>query len=119
MMEENNTLTENIGMKREFHRFINRVFYNKERKPRELAYLYYLIDDVISFMEKEQEKIGNELLDTDFEVEYYEDKNIKIFNDSQCGILIDTITDKEKSDLLTERNRLYVERDMLGQTKSN
>lgn len=107
----------NSSMKKELHRFINKYFYTKEKTVDNLAYLYYLIDEFIAYTETQQVKIANEMLDKGFEKSYFENEDIKIFLDKDCGILVDQITNQEKYDLLMARNQAYINRDVLGQEK--
>ena len=57
-----------------------------------------------------QAKIGNELLAfDDFDTVFLEKENTKVFLDEELKtILIDAISEKEKSILLKERNEQYV-----------
>lgn len=96
---------DNINLKREFNRFITRFFYSKERTVNNLAELYHLIDDLIVYLNVEQTKIGNEMLDNGFTKEYIVNKDMKIFLDEelQC-ILIDKMTANEKANIVIQHN---------------
>lgn len=115
-MSEDATLS-NASLKKELHRFINKYFYTKEKTVDNLAFLYYLLDEFIAYTESQQVKIANEMLEKGFEKCYFENQDIKIFLDKDCGILVDHITNQEKYDLLIARNQAYINRDVLGQPK--
>lgn len=101
---------ENVTLKREFNRFISRFFYTKERTVSNLAELYFLLDDMISYINNEQTKIGNEMLDKGFTKEYFKEKGIKIFLDEGLQtILIDTITPSEATQLVLDSNKVYID----------
>ncbi|NTW90716.1 MAG: hypothetical protein HGA35_02085 [Erysipelotrichaceae bacterium] len=102
---------DNVNLKREFNRFINRFFYSKERTLNNLAEIYFLLDDMISYINVEQTKIGNEMLDKGFAKEYLKEKGLKLFLDEELQtILIDKMTDKEKTQLVLDSNKEYIEK---------
>lgn len=98
---------ENTNIKREINRFVNRFFYSKERTTKNLSYLYFLLDDIMNFLEEEQTKIGNELLDKDFEKEFIPEKGIKLWLDSECGILIDNMTKNDYSKIAIDSSTKF------------
>lgn len=103
-------LAESVGIKREMTRFLNRYFTSKERTKENLALIYYLLDDYLSFVEDIQVEIANELLDKKFDNVYLEEYNKKVhFEDDLNVLLIEDITEKEKFNLLMKRNADYVQ----------
>ena len=112
-MEQDATKS-NTNLKREFNRFINRFFFSKERTVKNLAYLYYLIEDMLRFLENEEVKIGNELLEKGFKKEYIQDFGLKLWLDEECGILWDTMTSKEKEEVSLQQNKEYIESQTKG-----
>lgn len=101
---------ENVKLKAEVNKFVARMFYNKEHTPEVLALSYYLLDDVIKFVEQTQVKIGQEMLDNNYDEVYLQDRGIKVYldEDLEC-ILIDSISEAEKLRLLDKRNKVYTE----------
>lgn len=109
---------ENVRLKKEVNQFISRFFYNRERTNDNLALMYFLLDDLLKFVEEAQVKIGNELLDNDFNIEYIQDRNIKVYLDEELQtVLIDAMTKDERTKLVLESNKKYVE-EMNDSTKS-
>ena len=53
----------NVGVKREFQRFMNRFFYNKEESEKNLSLMYYYLDDMIAYIEDIQATIGTKLIE--------------------------------------------------------
>jgi len=103
------TIQENVAIKREINKFLNRFFYSKEKTKENLAKMYFYLDDFIRYINEQQLLIGNELLDhDDFTTVYLEDENIKVFLDEELKtILIDSITQQEKTKLTLDRNVEY------------
>ena len=108
---------ENTELKRSISRYLGRLFNNKDRSKESLAYAYYKMDELLSFMEREQAKLGTELLETDFKEVFLKEDGVKVFLDEDCGILIDPISKEEEMDLLLATNRKVLERDVIGQLK--
>lgn len=104
------TIEESVTIKRELSKFMNRFFYSREKNKENLARMYFYLDDFIRYVSDLQVKVANELLATNFTEVFLEDENIKIYNDTELKtILIDSISQKEKSLLLATRNKAYVE----------
>lgn len=96
----------NVAVKREFQRFVNRFFYNKEKSEENLSTMYYYLDDIISYVEKLQAEVGTELIESDFTECFLEEEGKKVFFDESLNvILIDAISFGEKKTLERERNR--------------
>ena len=108
---------ENTELKRSIGRYVAKLFNNKERNAESLAYAFYRIDELLSVIEREQSKIGNELLQTDFSKVFLQNEGVKVYLDEDSGILIDPITKEEDMELLLAANRKVLERDVLGQIK--
>lgn len=104
------TIEENVTVKREINKFMNRFFYSKEKNKDNLAKMYFYLDDFARYVNELQLQIGNELLAfQDFDTVFLEQENIKVFLDEElCTILIDSITAKEKQKLVTDRNQAYI-----------
>ena len=104
------TIEENVTVKREVNKFMNRFFYSKEKNKENLAKMYFYLDDFARYINDLQLQIGNELLTfEDFDTVFLEQENIKVFLDEElCSILIDSITAKEKNTLLKQQNENYV-----------
>lgn len=104
-------IQENIVVKRELNKFMNRFFYSKEKNKENLAKMYFYLDDFSRYINDLQIQIGNELLAfEDFDQVFLEQENIKVFLDEElCSILVDSITAKEKTNLTIERNKKYTE----------
>lgn len=95
----------NVGVKREFQRFMNRFFYSRDKSVENLSRMYYYLDDIISYVEQIQANVGTQLMEHGFEECYLEDVDKKIWFDEQLKvILIDAITQNEKKKLDKERN---------------
>lgn len=105
------TIEENITVKREINKFMNRFFYSKEKNKDNLAKMYFYLDDFARYVSELQLQIGNELLAfQDFDTVFLEQENIKVFLDEElCTILIDSITAKEKQKIVTDRSKHYAE----------
>jgi len=105
-------LKENIAIKRELNRFLNRFFYHKEKSKENLARMYFYLDDFITYVTKLQEQTGNELLEKeDFSKVYIEEEDVKVFLDEELKtILIDKISGKEKDELSNKRNKDYLKK---------
>lgn len=105
------TIEENVTIKREINKFLNRFFYSKEKNKENLAKMYFYLDDFIRYINEQQVNIGNELLAfDDFSTVYLEDENIKVFLDEELKtILIDSITPQEETQLVLNRNKEYTE----------
>lgn len=103
------TIEENVTIKRELSKFMNRFFYSKEKSKENLARMYYYLDDFIRYVNDLQVTVANELLaKDDFSEVYLEDENIKVYNDVELKtILIDAITQTEKNRLMLTRNEAY------------
>lgn len=96
----------NVGVKREFQRFMNRFFYSRDKSVENLSRMYYYLDDIISYAEDIQATIGTQLMEQDFVECYLEDIDKKVwFDDELRVILIDAITQNEKKNLTKESNR--------------
>lgn len=109
----------NVGVKREFQRFMNRFFYNKEESEKNLSLMYYYLDDMIAYIEDIQATIGTKLIEKDFEECYLEEIDKRIwFDDELRVILIDAITDNEKKKLAAKRN-IEVEKEQTNRAKGN
>jgi len=104
------TIEENVTVKREINKFMNRFFYSKEKNKDNLAKMYFYLDDFARYVNELQLQIGNELLAfQDFDTVFLEQENIKVFLDEElCTILIDSITAKEKQKIVTDRNQAYI-----------
>ena len=104
------SVTENIRIKREINRYLNRFFYNKERTTEELAQVYYYLDDFINFCNKKQEEVGNKLLEhKDFSKVYLEKDNVKVYiEDELHSICIDALSGKDKDDIRKEHNKTII-----------
>ena len=95
----------NVGVKREFQRFMNRFFYSRDKSVENLSRMYYYLDDIISYAEDIQATIGTRLMEQDFVECYLEDIDKKVCYDDQLKvILIDAISPNEKKELNKERN---------------
>ncbi len=101
---------ENTNLKRELSRFRNRFFSTKARTKENLALFYFLLEDFLNAVEASLAETGNELLETDFKVEYFPEYDVKVYLDEDCGVLIDTISKEEQFALLMERNNTMREK---------
>jgi len=106
-----------VGVKREFQRFMNRFFYNKEESEKNLSLMYYYLDDIIAYIEDIQATIGTKLIQKNFEECYLEEVNKRVWYDNDLKvILIDAITANEKRKLEAKRN-VEVEKDQTNKAK--
>jgi hypothetical protein len=103
-------IKENVAIKRELNRFMNRFFYNKEKTTENLAEMYYYLDDFMNFVSKLQEDIGNELLKKeDFNSVFLEKEGIKVFLDEELGtILIDALSERDRKVIEKRQNEAYI-----------
>lgn len=109
----------NVGVKREFQRFMNRFFYNKEESEKNLSLMYYYLDDMISYIEDIQATIGTKLMEKDFDECYLEEIDKRVWFDAELRvILIDAITQNEKKKLETKRN-VEAEKEQTNRAKGN
>ena len=105
------TLESTVAIKREMNKFLNRFFYSKEKSKENLALMYFYLDDFIRYINDLQADVGTELLQfDDFDEVFLEKEKVKVFLDEELKvILIDSITQKEKFEILMDRNKQYKE----------
>ena len=104
-------ITENIALKRELNRVVNRYFHDKEKTKENWSQLYFELEDFQNFVKDIQVKVANELLAIDdFQVVYLQALGIKVYLDEELHtICIDDITQPEAFELLMKRNKEYIE----------
>ena len=102
---------ENVAIKREINKFLNRFFYSREKTEQNLALMYFYFDDFARYINEQQLLIANELLAHDnFKQVFLEKEGIKVFYDEELQtILIDSITQQEKTKLTLDKNKKYTD----------
>jgi len=104
-------ISENIALKRELNRLVNRYFYAKEKTVENESQLYYELDDFANYINELQLKVADQLLaHKDFTKVYLQTVGKKVYLDEELHcICIDSITQPEAFELLMQKNKDYVE----------
>jgi len=114
-----NVVNGNVGVKREFQRFMNRFFYSRDKSVENLSLMYYYLDDMLSYVGKLQSDIGTKLMEMDFEECFLKEVDKKVYYDDELSvILIDAITKKEH-DKLNKISNEIAEKKAVAKAKKN
>ena len=103
-------IKENVSVKREVNRFMNRFFYHKDHTAENLAKMYYYLDDFINYLNSLQATVGTELLGIEnFGSVYLKEDDVKVYLDDELQtILVDALTPQDEEFLRKDHNRKYV-----------